>query len=44
MAGMKFGQFGGRLLTGPALLALLAASGQKDAILPGARLPIRPDH
>lgn len=43
MAVSKFGQIGGRLLTGAALLALLAACGNREVILTGERFPIRAD-
>lgn len=43
MAISKFGQIGGRLLTGAALLALLAACGNREVILTGERFPIRAD-
>jgi outer membrane protein assembly factor BamB len=43
VAGMKFRQMGGRLMTGAGLLALLAACGQREVILTGERFPVRAD-
>ena len=43
VARMKFGQMGGKLITGMGLLALLAACGEREVILPGERFPIRAD-
>lgn len=43
VAGMKFRQLGGRLMTGAGLLALLAACGQREVILSGERFPVRAD-
>jgi outer membrane protein assembly factor BamB len=40
---MKFGQWGGRLVTGVGLLALLAACGDREVILQGERFPVRAD-
>ncbi|MCU0902845.1 MAG: PQQ-binding-like beta-propeller repeat protein [Tabrizicola sp.] len=40
---MKFGQMGGRLMTGMGLLAVLAACAQREVILPGERFPVRAD-
>ncbi len=43
VAGMKFRQAGGRLMTGMGLLALLAACAPKEVILSGERFPVRAD-
>ncbi|MBN8632060.1 MAG: PQQ-binding-like beta-propeller repeat protein [Rhodobacterales bacterium] len=40
---MKFGQMGGRLMTGVGLLALLVACGPREVILSGERFPVRAD-
>lgn len=43
MTGIKFGRMGGKLATGVAVLALLAACGPKEVILKGERFPVRAD-
>lgn len=43
VAGMKVRRMSGKLVTGVGLLALLAACGQREVILPGERFPIRAD-
>ncbi len=40
---MKFGQLGGKLVTGVGLMALMAACGPKEVVLSGERFPVRAD-